>query len=304
MLHYYAWYPKDWLTSLTRLEMPAAARAIYRDLLDYCYLDGSIPTDDDALQRLAAVSPAEWKRYSPVVRKQFFFGDDGFLHHRKVDEKRPECLAHYEQKVNAGRASGEARRERKLNARSSERSNDRSNETSTDVGTKRELALTLTLPVPSPPTPSPNENGDFDFLEWFESLYESWSVKGHKDQACRALATHSGIGNPEWRANVVRKARAWSEYYAGRYVKKAFLFEWVNDEGWRYDPPVEKERTATVEFSGTGQTCSKCLGSGVTRKAGAPQCPDPRDDEAAFAEWQREWKEPCSCEAGRAVCAV
>jgi hypothetical protein len=41
----YAWNPLDWLLSDLRASLSLEARGLYRDLLDLCYIDGSLPSD-------------------------------------------------------------------------------------------------------------------------------------------------------------------------------------------------------------------------------------------------------------------
>ena len=65
------WYPTDWLASGTRLDMSAAERGVFRDLLDYQYAEGSIPADEVALQRRCAVTTEEFQSTWPAVSKKF-----------------------------------------------------------------------------------------------------------------------------------------------------------------------------------------------------------------------------------------
>ena len=88
----YPWYINDWLGSATRALMTPEQRGIYRDLLDVCWRDGSLPVDESSLQRIAAVSDKEWRRSWPGVRVKFE-ERDGRLWNPKVDAKRP-SVAH------------------------------------------------------------------------------------------------------------------------------------------------------------------------------------------------------------------
>lgn len=84
----YPWYINDWLGSATRALMTAEQRGIYRDLLDFCWRDGSLPVDESSLQRIAAASDKEWRRSWPGVRQKFV-EREGRLWNPKVDAKRP-----------------------------------------------------------------------------------------------------------------------------------------------------------------------------------------------------------------------
>ena len=70
-LPWYKWHTWDWLTCVTRLRLSLAARGAYRDLLDYCNSEGSIPADEDALMRMLAVSREEFDAVWPAIRKLF-----------------------------------------------------------------------------------------------------------------------------------------------------------------------------------------------------------------------------------------
>ncbi len=84
-LHNYPWFPADWLTSTTRFEMTEEQRGIYRDLLDHHYEEGSLPTNERALQGKAAASDKAWARSKEVVLSHFY-ERDGRLYHRKAEQ--------------------------------------------------------------------------------------------------------------------------------------------------------------------------------------------------------------------------
>ena len=115
----YPWYIADWRESETRIRLSLAERALYRELLDYCYLEGSIPTDHVQLSRIAGCSVSEITHHFKVVR-DLFYAKDGRLAHAKVDEVRAKLETYHKQKKHAGAASGRARRQRALNGRSNE----------------------------------------------------------------------------------------------------------------------------------------------------------------------------------------
>ena len=64
-------WPTDWLGRELRYSMNLAERGMYRDLLDYCHAEGSIPTDSAVLQRLLSVGSAEFEAAWPRVSKEF-----------------------------------------------------------------------------------------------------------------------------------------------------------------------------------------------------------------------------------------
>ena len=92
-------------------------RGLYRELLDFCYVERSLPTDERSLARIANCSDDEFERAWPRV-KILFNEANGRLIHHKVDEVLVKLDGYAEQKRQAGRLSGESRRN-KTNVRSS-----------------------------------------------------------------------------------------------------------------------------------------------------------------------------------------
>lgn len=70
-LPWHRWFHATWLASETRHSMTAAERGVYRDALDLCYSEGSIPADERTLQRLLIVSDEEFSEAWPAVSKHF-----------------------------------------------------------------------------------------------------------------------------------------------------------------------------------------------------------------------------------------
>lgn len=112
--------------------MNAEERGIYRELLDHCYQEGSLPNSSAVLQRRTGTTDEEWARSSAKPLSQFH-EVEGRLKHHKVDEVRGRVLDWREQKSEAGKRSVQARRERTLNGRS--------NGTSTDAPTDVQRAF-------------------------------------------------------------------------------------------------------------------------------------------------------------------
>ena len=117
MIQSYPWYIADWRESETRLGLNLAERGLYRELLDYCYLEGSLPSDLGQLGLLCCCTVADFRKAWPAV-EPLFERDGARLIHRKVNEVRLKLDSYHEQKRHAGAKSGQARRERSLNGRS------------------------------------------------------------------------------------------------------------------------------------------------------------------------------------------
>ncbi len=68
---FYEWGITRWLTSRTRMELDCAGRSIYRELIDLCYAQGSIPSDPKMLMRHCGATQAEWDRTWPMIARHF-----------------------------------------------------------------------------------------------------------------------------------------------------------------------------------------------------------------------------------------
>ena len=103
------WYTSKWLGSETRFLLNTSERAIYLDLVFHCLEKGSIPADENALARLAAVSDGEFRKSWPRIRAKFIPIEDGRLTNpaaAEESEKRAEGKA---KKGEAGRLGGLAK---------------------------------------------------------------------------------------------------------------------------------------------------------------------------------------------------
>lgn len=105
----YPWYIEDWRGSQARINLNLEERALYRELLDFCYIERSLPTNERALARIANCSDDEFGRAWPNVQLLFNRRNDRY-HHEKVDQVLAKLDGYREQKSIAGRASGERRR--------------------------------------------------------------------------------------------------------------------------------------------------------------------------------------------------
>lgn len=116
----YPWYIADWRNSKARLLLNLEERAAYRELLDFCYDERTLPTDERALARIVNCSDEEFQRVWLNVQK-LFNETNGRYRHPKVDQVLAKLDGYREQKRAAGRASGERRRNGKGNGKGTER---------------------------------------------------------------------------------------------------------------------------------------------------------------------------------------
>ena len=71
VVNYYQWSVTRWFTSPTREALDAAGRGIYRELLDVCYAQGTIPSDHVLLARMCRASGEEFERAWIVIGRHF-----------------------------------------------------------------------------------------------------------------------------------------------------------------------------------------------------------------------------------------
>jgi hypothetical protein len=79
-VYFYEWSISRWRTSETRARLTMAGRGIYRELLDLCYAQGSIPKDFQTLASLVGCAPIEIEQVWANISRHFI--DD------KLDKNR------------------------------------------------------------------------------------------------------------------------------------------------------------------------------------------------------------------------
>jgi uncharacterized protein YdaU (DUF1376 family) len=117
---YFPFYPKDWLGSASVSSIPLAAQGLYMRLLAFAWLSDGLPSDEDALRRLAGVERPEWKRLWPAVKPLWTVHGDR-LENRKLEAVRSGETSFSEAKSEAGKASARARLRRTGTAQPSNR---------------------------------------------------------------------------------------------------------------------------------------------------------------------------------------
>ena len=249
MRHSYPWYIADWRDSETRLALSLAGRGLYRELLDYCYLEGSLPADESRIKLISSSDGHDfsraWKQVRPLFELVSSPDGERFVHH-KVNQVRAKLDLYYEQKKEAGRKSGEARAKPEMNGRSNERSN--------GEGTGVEPASTPTPTTtkeepPKPPAPvGANTNGHHpkrkahrtteevrkalgERTVWFDEL---WKVGPWTDGKLAGMDTYERrVDNHDLAVELYRGAKRYrAKCDADPTIKIKFLQGWINEERW------------------------------------------------------------------------
>ena len=84
VLTWYPWYVDKWRSNRKVARMTPAERGIYRELLDECWLEGSIPSDPDELCEIAHCTRAELDVAWPAIWKCFSERADGRFVNAKI----------------------------------------------------------------------------------------------------------------------------------------------------------------------------------------------------------------------------
>ena len=111
-LPYLRWYVTDYRASRRVQRLSWQERGIYRELLDECWIEGSIPDDPDKLAEIAGcprgVMAEAWVNLKPMF--QPIEGMDGmYLTSRRLETERSDDDAYRVRMANAGRKGGLAK---------------------------------------------------------------------------------------------------------------------------------------------------------------------------------------------------
>jgi len=163
-VHSYPWYIKDWLLSETRFSMTLEERGLYRDLLDQFCDQGSLPTDEKSLIKIAACEPREFKRAWPKVSSKFY-KKEGRYYNRRAEEVVEHLLSQKELLSERGRAGAQAKHSKRLVLKQN---------SSTTQG-----VLNSAPPQPLPqPLPQPDKQ--------FEKFWNAYPNQVNYEDACHA----------------------------------------------------------------------------------------------------------------------
>lgn len=106
--HYIADYAAD------TMHLTTVQHGAYRLLMDaYWRNQGPLEGDDEALAAITRLPLKEWRKMRPTIAR--FFQIDGAWSHKRIEKELTKARQISEQKANAGRASAEAKRQRRVN---------------------------------------------------------------------------------------------------------------------------------------------------------------------------------------------
>jgi len=91
------WFPRDFIAATRHLAL--AERGAYRELLDYQWEMGALPTDQARLARLLAVTPEEFAPIWAAIGDKFEVSAAG-LRNKRLEEHRNKAIEQRDKKVN------------------------------------------------------------------------------------------------------------------------------------------------------------------------------------------------------------
>lgn len=87
-LDWYQWNPLQWQSSRRVQRMSWAQRGIYRELMDECYLKGTIPADPEAVAKLLGEALEDIQEHLPAVLRCFEQAGEGRLMSPTIEDMR------------------------------------------------------------------------------------------------------------------------------------------------------------------------------------------------------------------------
>lgn len=243
--HSYPWYVHDWRQSMMRLRLTPIGRYVYRELLDQCYIDGSIPNETDLLAKIVDLPLKDFEKVWPSVSRAFKPNGDGSFYHPRVNDILQDLERWREQRSNAGKQSGRVRRalvERSLN----------------DGSTAAEPSTSTSVTTSTSTTTSTAFDADLAF----EKLYSRHPKKKERAFAETTFSETINVPEPEKlfalidvRHQELCLTEDWTKN-KGRFAPK--LADWISDRGWTegVEPPPKpytKEQRAKDEADAARQ---------------------------------------------------
>ena len=107
----FQFYPKDFLTDSKVVRMSNTEVGIYMRLLCYCWLDGDLPLETEALASMARTPIKQFTKLweHSIVKTCFHLGEDGRLHQKRLDAEREKQQDFKRRQGDNGRLGGRPR---------------------------------------------------------------------------------------------------------------------------------------------------------------------------------------------------
>lgn len=103
-----AWYAKDFIDGT--LNMSVEEVGAYMLLLSFQVSRGSIPSDPVQLTRIVRMSPAQWRKCSPMILSKFTIASDGSLYNARMRDEIEASIQNRDKNRNNGSKGGRPRK--------------------------------------------------------------------------------------------------------------------------------------------------------------------------------------------------
>ncbi len=155
-VYFYEWSVNRWRTSETRARLTMAGRGIYRELLDLCYAQGSVPSDFQVLASMLGCAPVELETVWPQISRHFYTDkkDKNRFRNAPADARRKQFFAYVRTQRENGKSGGrpKAKPDKEIETGGLTQKNPKGR---VELGLGKGSELTAALPLP------PQQNGDW-----------------------------------------------------------------------------------------------------------------------------------------------
>ncbi len=213
-VYYYEWSVNRWRASETRALLNSAGRGIYREILDLCYVQGSIPKDIATLAKQCDCEPSEIEAIWAIISRHFYQDkhDKNRLRNKFSEVKRKTFFAHMKtQKQNA--SNGGAAKSRK------------SREISSGGSAQEKRILTNTILTAAAAVP-PQQYGDWpEAVRAVHETFPDCELPFIESLARASAQTFAGISEPKCAfsdqllADAIRRVRKSGQNSAGLFSR-------------------------------------------------------------------------------------
>lgn len=241
MIHSYPWYIADWRSSETRIRLAIPERAIYRELLDYCWQEGSLPIEPNILAAICACDQREFNRYWKNV-KYLFFEQDGRLHHARVDEGRPKLQSWQESRVKAGKKGGLGKAIALAKDQAIAKLSPWPSTSSTSTTTSTPSKCEVSKPFIDPSSCAENETPEYWSTKLI-NMHPKPSARYLVEQFCSDHWHRLGDAGAyaAYMGRISAGLAAWCRFWESNGTQYAPALEkWLSAQSWEKQPPIPR----------------------------------------------------------------
>lgn len=224
----FQWYPKDCLTDPVVVAMSLEAEGAYRRLIDFCWLEGSLPEDTRQLAALAKAKGAKhlaqlWSQFG----QKFVQREDGRWVHPRLEAERTK--------------QAESRLRRQRAAEERWKKEQAAHEQSTCNADAMQCPPSPSSSASPTPVSTETRGGGVDRFARFWDAYPKKRDKGHAETAFKALHVSDALLEIMLAALAVQRSSPGWRKDGGQFIPNAAT--WLR--GKRWDDEVETDHSAS-----------------------------------------------------------